>query len=343
MLLGMAVDSPANFESSDFYARLGVSKTASAQEIKKAFRALARDHHPDRAGRDPQSAKRFVRIREAYETLSDPAKRERYDRRGQARPGVSAFRSSSQSAPENQDHRGSYAEDLDLDDIFSDRLKGGLFRGGSSRASQEPDFGFGDRETPRPEHGTDIALVVEISEALAREGGSQTLEYLRWVRSDDGRTLRHQHEIFDLRLGPGNAHGDSVRIPRMGNAGLHGGQNGDLVCDLVVLPAQQSGAEAASVAVDSVVVLTIQQALLGGRVRVRCPGGVVMLNVAPCTSSGQRLRIAGKGERGASGARGDHEVRIEIATPSRLDSESRALIEQFAARNSYDPQEGDES
>ena len=96
-------------------------------------------------------------------------------------------------------------------------------------------------------------------------------------------------------------------------------------------------------AVETVVYLTIQQALLGGTVRVRCPGGEVKVRIASCSSSGQRLRIAGKGVKGPSGARVDHEVRLEIVSPPSLDAESQALIEQFAVRNLYNPKEGHES
>jgi curved DNA-binding protein len=346
MLKGMATDSVDNFESADLYVRLGVSRSASLEEIKKAFRALARDHHPDHAGSDPKSAKRFVQIREAYEVLSDPSRRQRYDGRGTARPGLNAFRPTRDGVMDNQDHRGSYADDLDLEDIFSDRLKGGMFRGTAASTPRDADFGFGDRGGTSPEHGADVVLVVEISPSLAERGGSQTLEYVRWVPSDDGLALRQEREIFDLRLGPDNEHGDSIRIPKMGNAGRHGGGTGDLVCDLVVLPTApelQPESEERGQAIDDVVYLTIQQALLGGTVRVRCPGGVVNVTIAPCSSSGQRLRIAGKGHYKTSGSRDDHEFRLEIVSPQSLDPKSRALIEEFAARNSYNPQEGHES
>ena len=348
MLGIMASKTEPNVDSPDFYARLGVSREATPQDIKKAFRELARSHHPDRAGLDSEASERFKRVREAYETLSDPKKRQRYDHRGQNRPGVNAFRWTSEASGGNQDHRASFADDLDLDDIFSDRLKGGIFRGNAGQADTGPDFGFGGRESPKPQHGSDVVLVVEISQGLAEMGGSQTLEYVRLVHSEDRRGLRRQSEIFDLRLGPGNSHGDSVRIPKMGNVGLYGGSTGDLICDLIVRTAEAAepvdpNPRVSDAPVDHVLHLTIQQALLGDRVQVRCPGGLVSVVVPPCSSSGQRLRIAGKGERRKSGERGDHELRIEIVCPTALDDESRSLIRQFADRNSYDPKEGHES
>ena len=353
MLGFMAGSLEPNVDSSDFYARLGVSREASEKGIKTAFRALARSHHPDRAGRDPESAERFKKIREAYETLSDSEKRRRYDSRGKSRPGMNAFRWSSDQKSDNQDHRSSYSDDLDLNDIFSDRLKGGIFRGAKSSSDSTPDFGFGEREVPRPTPGSDIVLVVTLPRALAELGGSHTLEYGRMVRAEDGQGLRRQQEIFDLRLGPGNVHGDSIRIPKLGNVGTHGGANGDLICDLLVHdePVQADNAPPRTDAsakrnvpeVEHVVFLTIQKALLGGRVEVECPGGRVSLRVPPCSSSGQRLRIAGKGVLGTNGLRGDHEVRLEISSPSSLDEKSRILVEEFGALNPYDPKEGHES
>ena len=341
----MSASLPPNFESRDFYARLGVGKNASMKEIKQAFRALARDHHPDVAGENTQAAERFKKIREAYETLSDPTKRQRYDARGRARPGLNAFRWEPTRPQDNQAHRQSYADDLDLDDIFSDKLKGGIFRGGPP-SSVEPDFGFGHTSKPRSEPGADIGLRVEISGDLAVNGGTHTLEYVRLRHSESQTKLEPYDEIFDLRLGAGTEHGASVRIPKMGHAGVGGGPYGDLVCDIVVRGSGRSAervgdtSDSPSHEVDSVLKITVQEALLGGRAVLRCPAGKVTVVIPPCTSSGSRLRLAQKGPLNSSGERTDHEVVIQIVTPRELDEESRHLIERFAMLNAYDPKEG---
>jgi curved DNA-binding protein len=336
-----------NFDSHDLYARLGVDKEASVKDIKQAFRALARDHHPDVAGDAPQAAERFKKIREAYETLGDPAKRHRYDNRGKGRPGLNAFRWEPGRPQENQEHRQSFSDDLDLDDIFSDQLKGGIFRG-NAHSNESPDFGFGGRERPRPEPGADVSLRVEISRALAERGGSQMVEYARLRHKDGQDGLESYAEIFDLHLGAGTQHGDSVRIPRMGHAGANGGAYGDLICDLIVRsatvrppPLKESPAAIPGQMgeVDMVIRITVQEALLGGRVEVRCPAGPVKVVIPPCTSSGTRMRLSKKGVVNPSGQIEDHEVQILIVTPPHLDAESRALIERFAALNPKDPKE----
>ena len=341
----MSASLPPNFDSRDFYARLGVGKNASMKEIKQAFRALARDHHPDVAGENQKAAERFKKIREAYETLSDPEKRQRYDVRDRARPGLNAFRWEPGRPQDNQAHRQSFADDLDLEDIFSDRLKGGVFRGGAS-SNTEPDFGFGETEAPRREPGADIGVRVEITADLAATGGTHTLEYVRLRHSDTRSELEPYSEIFDLRLGAGTEHGASVRIPKMGHAGVGGGPYGDLVCDIVVrlspgsAGGEQAYAESSSDEVDSLLKITVQEALLGGRVALRCPAGKVTVVIPPCTSSGARLRLAQKGHLGPNGERMDHEAVIQIVTPTELDEESRHLIERFASLNAYDPKEG---
>jgi DnaJ-class molecular chaperone len=330
----------SSFESSDLYTRLGVGKNASSQEIKQAFRALARDHHPDVAGGAPQAAQRFMKIREAYETLSDPAKRSRYDNRGKGRPGLNAFRWEPGRPQENQAHRQSFSDDLDLDDIFSDKLKGGVFRGASD-GQDAPDFGFGGRSPRRSEPGADLSLRVVISARLAERGGSQVLEYVRLRHKDNQDGLESYPEIFDLHLGAGTLHGDSIRIPRMGHGGTNGGSYGDLICDIVVRNEQTAtvGEERPSDVGESAtsnrqrLQITIQEALLGGRVQVETPAGTLRVVIPPCTSSGTKMRLVKKGLLGPDGQRQDYELEIQIQTPSCLDEESRKLIERFAILN----------
>jgi curved DNA-binding protein len=336
----MADSASSSFESTDLYTRLGVGKNASAQEIKQAFRALARDHHPDVAGDAPQAAQRFMKIREAYETLSDPAKRTRYDNRGKGRPGLNAFKWAPGRPQENQAHRQSFSDDLDLDDIFSDKLKGGMFRGASG-GQEAPDFGFGGREARRPEPGADLSLRVVISLSLAERGGSQMLEYVRLRHKENQAGLESYAEIFDLHLGAGTQHGDSIRIPRMGHGGRNGGAYGDLICDIVVRNEQTtpgreqwpSDVVEAMASGRQLLQITIQEALLGGRVQVETPAGALKVVIPPCTSSGTKMRLAKKGLLGPDGERKDYELEIQIQTPSCLDEESRMLIARFAALN----------
>lgn len=255
---------------SDYYEALGVERDASTEDIKKAFRKAARECHPDVAKDDPDAATRFNKLRQAYETLVDPVKRNRYDRSIDRKPssgGSGAWRppggfhfggggGPDVSGGHNDRFRGR-SNDLDLEDIFGDF-------GGMS------DFGFGTPPKPgarstapppggpppgapgasaggRPEgrtasgeasQGRDISLQVDVPARVAENGGTITLHYPRLRRSDDGGGLYRYNELFDLRIAPGTQHGESVRIEKMGDAGANGGGYGDLVCDIRVVGAE---------------------------------------------------------------------------------------------------------
>ena len=342
----------------DYYAILGVAKDADAAEIKKKFRRLARECHPDVAGDDPRAAARFTQLREAYETLVDPIRRDRYDNPPQRRtfyrqswrpPGGNQFGGMGDAA--NAGRRSAKqrwrdpANKLDLDDIFGEQLgkppprkappaSSGEFM--DSNVSMNARGGADDLSSP----GEDVNLAVDVSERIARLGGTVTLNYARHKRGERGSNLFRYNEIYDLRVIPNTANGEEVRIPRMGHAGVGGGEYGDLVCTVRVLTepggsderGQQRQTPRSGGDID--VPISVVEALLGGRVEVVIPGGRVRLSVPPCSSSGTRLRLRG---RGASGE--DLYVRLRVVVPESLDAESRQLIEQFAQLNPDSPRD----
>ncbi len=221
----------------DYYEVLGVGRDATTDEIKKAFRRLARECHPDVAGDDPEASERFNRVRRAYEVLVDPVERARYDRRGQPRaprwsargfrmPGGFHFRTG-REGPEGPARRGGRQPDLGLEDIFNDFGNAG-------------DFGFGASPSPGRARttvraGRDIAIKVDVPARTALRGGVVTLRYPRMRRGEDGNLHRYD-EIHDLRVPPGTRHGETIRVPRMGDMGTGGAHDGDLVCDVRVVP-----------------------------------------------------------------------------------------------------------
>jgi curved DNA-binding protein len=266
--------------SPDLYELLGVAKDASVQDIKRAFRVLARECHPDVAGNDPAMAEKFKKVREAYEVLSDPVQRARYDRRGERRanPFADMWNRGSVNVGAGGPPPGgarTAANDLDLEDIFNDFGVGDFgftgqtrgqpgspprrptppppahgARGRDPRASSGPPPRAA-RATPTP--GRDIPLAVDVPADIAMRGGTVAVAYPRLRRADDGRTLYRYDELYDLKVPPGTHHGETLRVPGMGDAGMDGGPFGDLVVDVRVTgraaDARSAGARAAGAGV----------------------------------------------------------------------------------------------
>jgi len=359
----------------DHYQVLGVEKKASTEDIKKAFRKLARECHPDVAGDDPDAARRFNQVRQSYEVLVDPTRRAAYDRSMERKPYVRSgswrmpggFKPgtthSSRGGPRRKARREDPANKLNLDDIFGDQ-GGGAADFGFGRDSRAGGSGpgrprAGQKTSTAPQPGRDVTLQVDVATDIARSGGTVTLRYPRLRRGDDGRTLFRYDELYDLRVPPGTAHGETLRVSRMGDAGPGGGPWGDLLCDVRVVPGEgrsrrperddalpksgrrrpdtppmgsepktPTGTEA------KVVPISVSEALLGGRVTVQTAHGPVRLSVPPGSSGGTRLRLRGKGVGGR-----DLYVQLRIMVPRSLDDESRELIERFAALNPEDPRD----
>jgi DnaJ-class molecular chaperone len=264
--------------SGDLYDVLGVKTDASPQDIKKAFRNRARECHPDVAGADPAKAEEFKRLREAYEVLSDPAARARYDRRNEPKTGPywgshgSMWNRGTVNVGAGNAETRAAANDLDLEDIFNDFSGVGDFgftgstRGQPASAKpgarpkptgpaagrftartegETPPGGrFTGRPPPRrpgPQPGRDIPLAADIPADVAAHGGTVTVSYTRLRRADDGRTLYRYDELHDLKVPPGTRHGDTLRVPGMGDAGLDGGPFGELVVDVRVVAARPKG------------------------------------------------------------------------------------------------------
>ena len=224
----------------DYYAVLAVARDATTQDIKRAFREIARKCHPDVAGSDPTSEEQFKNARKAYETLIDPVARARYYRRGQRKapePGdlfFDAFYKATGRAQETHQETTitgrmktgrpttsgrSPGNDVTLDDLFND-FGFGEGRVGASRPAEGP------RTPPRTEPGADIHVDLEVAAEIAREGGSTTAVYHRMQRADSWRPgspdpgLVRVQDIADIRIVPGTTNGEVLRERGLGNAGF---------------------------------------------------------------------------------------------------------------------------
>jgi len=296
---------------SDFYEVLGVSRTASKDEIRKAYKKLARKFHPDVKPADPEAEKKFAEITEAYDVLSDEEKRKNYDQFGHA------FRGGAGGGHPFQGFAGAAegGASFDLDDIL-----GGMFGGGRG-------FGGGRRGQPRSQKGQDARAEITVPFSVAVEGGEHSL------------TLQHgsKSERLSVRIPAGIDEGQSIRLAGQGNPGIAGGPAGDLIVTVHIAPHPWFRREARNLVVE--VPVTPSEAALGAKIEVpTLTEGTVLLTVPPGTSSGAKLRLRGKGVRShKSDERGDQYVVLKISVPKELSEESRMLYEKLAELNSKNP------
>ena len=318
----------------DFYALLGVTRTADAAEVKKAYRKLARTLHPDANPGDAAAERRFKEVGEAYAVLSDPEQRRQYDsvramgsgaRFTAAGPGASAgsggfddllgglFGGGGQRARSGSTRPSSTGVPPGMEDLL-----GGLFSEGGAGRSRGGFGGFGGGAPSRP---VDLEASTEVSFAQAVLGA--TLELVV-----EGRTVR-------AAVPPGIRDGQKVRVRGRGRPSVGGGPAGDLMLTVAVSPHPVFERERDDLRVT--VPVTFAEAALGADVDApTLDGSRVRLRVPAGTPSGRTLRVRGRGvARG--GRSGDLLVTVAVAVPQRLDEAARAAVEAFAAATADQP------
>lgn len=318
----------------DYYATLGVSRTASEKEIKAAFRKLARKHHPDVNPGDAAAEARFKEINEANEVLSDPEKRRKYDTYGErweemdawekagrpgAPPGASPFgpRSRGQAQGEPQFEYRTMTEE-DLEDLFGDRepfsdFFNEMFRG---RGAGGTGGGRGAR-TPRPQRGADLEAETTITLEEAYAGTTRTLE----IATDTGSRR------VQISIPAGIADGARVRAAGQGGPGAFGGAAGDIYVRVGILPHAVLRREGDIL--HARVQVPLDVALLGGEVEVPTPKGTrARLRVPEGTQNGARLRMRGLGmPHLKGGGHGDLIAEVDVRLPVPVPPQARALAE----------------
>jgi DnaJ-class molecular chaperone len=293
----------------DLYQRLGLKRGASEPEIKKAYRSLAKQLHPDRNKDNPNAAKRFSEITHAYDLLSDKDKRAQYDRGeideegnpkmpfGAGFGGYSAGAGGPQpgaGGPGFESFNFGGADGADLSDLFE-----GLFSGAAGgRAGGGPFGGFRQRARAA-QKGADVAyrLRVPFEDAVAMKPQRITLA--------DGKTI-------DLKLPHGLEDGTRIRLAGKGEEGPGG--RGDAIVAIEIEPHRFYTREGTNIRLELPV--TLNEAVLGAKVKVPTPEGAVMLTIPKGTTSGKVLRLKGRGFVGKDGKRGDQLVTVEIDVPS---------------------------
>ena len=287
----------------DLYQRLGLKRGATEAEIKKAYRSLAKQLHPDRNKDNPNTAKRFSEVTAAYDLLSDKDKRAQYDRGeidedgNPKMPFGSGFRGHSAGPQpgagqgfENFNFGGN--ESADLSDLFE-----GLF-GGGGRQRGGPFSGFRQRAHVA-QKGADVAyrLKIPFEDAVALKPQRITLA--------DGKTI-------DLKLPQGVEDGTRIRLSGKGEQGPDG--HGDAIVTIEIGAHRLFVRDGTNIRLD--LPITLKEAVLGAKVKVPTPEGPVMLTVPKGTSSGKVLRLKGRGFFGKDGKRGDQLVALEVAIPA---------------------------
>jgi curved DNA-binding protein len=293
----------------DYYESLGVPRDASAEDIRRAYRKLARQHHPD-VSKEDDAEERFKEVSEAYEVLRDDEKRERYDRlganwkSGQDVSGAEGF----------EGFNGFGGDNVRVDfggGDFSDFFDG--FFGGGGRGARGRGGGFSTR-------GGDHEATLELSLEEAARGGK------RKITLGDGRD-------YEVNIPAGVRDGQRIRLAGQGGEGMGGGPAGDLFLRVRVKPHPRFRVEGKSLHTD--LRLAPWEAALGATVAVPTLDGSTRVKVPPGSSCGRKLRLRGEGMAG-----GDLYARVRIDVPKELSSDERELWERLAETSSFDPREG---
>jgi molecular chaperone DnaJ len=353
--------------SRDFYQALGVERSASADEIRKAYRRLARDYHPDRNPGDAKAEERFKEVTKAYEVLSDPEKRKVYDDLGMdaeaidfdpekartyrqwAERGARGPAGGGGGPAGGGGGKGGFGGGPDLGDLFGDLFGGGGFRGG----------GFGGGRGPRP--GADVRTHMKVGfrdavlggerrislerpgerQACSRCGGSGRVQAQQGniqlavpcpACGGDGTTSGPaERTTLDVKIPPGVEDGQTIRLKGQGAPGAAGGPPGDLLIEVSVAEHPLLRREGKDLHLD--VPVSLGEAMFGAAIEIPTLDGKVNVNVPRGVKAGQKLRLRGKGVPSAKGgAPGDLYAHLVVALPSggdRDDPELRAAVERI--------------
>jgi curved DNA-binding protein len=322
----------------DYYETLGVARDATPDDIKKAYRKLAHKYHPD-ISKDPQGEEKFKEVNEAYKTLKDPELRKAYDELGRHASGESF-----QPPPDWASHFGEAGmggfntadfsaaggfEGINLSDLFEElaRARGGQ-AGGFHRAWA------GTHGQPFPMPGQDFEVAARITLEQAAQGTVLDLN-LDMPEVDDQGRVRRVPRTFKARIPKGVTDGQKMRLAGKGGRGSHGGKDGDLYLNITLQPHPLFRPSEHDLYLDLPV--TPWEAALWATVEVPTLEGSVSLKIPAGTPGGRKMRLAGKGLPKPKGGHGDQYVLIQIAIPSELTEQERAIYQQLADVSPFKP------
>ncbi|GAB4025901.1 DnaJ C-terminal domain-containing protein [Spirosoma koreense] len=295
----------------DYYSVLGVPKTASDDDIKKAYRKLARKHHPDLNPNDAEANKKFQQINEANEVLSDPEKRKKYDQYGKDWQHADQFEQARQQQQSRQQYSQSTAGDYDFSGgfggaDFSDFFSSLFGQEASTRGGRQAQF-----------RGQDYQAELHLNLHDAYTTHKQTMTV-------DGKNIR-------ITVPAGIENGQKIKLAGYGSPGVNGGPNGDLYITFVITDDSRYKRKGNDLYVDEEI--DLYTAMLGGERVVETMDGKVKLTVKPETQSGTKVRLKGKGFPiyKQEGAFGDLYITWQVKLPTNLTDQQKELFRQLAA------------
>lgn len=292
----------------DLYDILGVSRRASEDEIRRAFRTLAKANHPDVNPGNSAALERFKKINAANDILGDPAKRRAYDAGEIDSKGEQRRPQWSRGGAANRSRAPGGFDEFSFSDVFSDVFggAGGARRGGFETASR----------------GADLRYALEI-------------EFLESINGSKKRVTLPGGGVLDLAVPEGVTDGQVLRLKGKGAPGAGGIEDGDALVEIKIKPHPDFKRQGDDILFD--LPITLDEAVLGGRVEVQTPSGRVHLTLPKGTSSGKVFRLKGKGVRTRGGGQGDELVTIRIVMPADIDDSLSYFFSEWRQTHAYDP------
>jgi len=302
----------------DYYQILGVPRDAAEADIKKAYRKLARQYHPD-VNQDASAEDKFKEVNEAYEVLKDREKRQAYDRFGSDWKHGHEFAGAGAGGPGGF-HTGGGFGGGDFSDFFESIFGGGGFEQPGGRQHRQQ----------APRKGEDQHLKLDITLEEAYQGGSKTIQFsLKNAAGHGGVEMKK----LKVNLPKGSSNGQKIRLAKQGHPAAHGGEAGDLYLEMSILPHRYFKMDGKDIILR--LPLTPWEAALGTTLKVPTLDGQVELKIKPGMQSGQKMRLKGRGMPGT--VTGDQFVEIMIQTPPADSDEANEFYRQMQDQFNFNP------
>ncbi len=341
----------------DYYEILGLPRSADDATIKKAYRKLARQYHPD-VNKTPQAESKFKELSEAYDVLGDKEKRRKYDALGtnwrdgqdfdfnnfggqQRRPGGQQYRYGGAQGGRNpfESFNGfgggaGGGDESSFSDFFESLFGGGFgssAKGGAKSRRSSAWGGGGSRSTDGQDRDSEIEIPLE----EAYSGAEKSINFQVTETDPEGNVSTHMEKV-DFRIPPGTADGTKIRLPGKGGRGTGGGKDGDLYLRIRIAPHYIFRVNGRDLEED--LKLSPWEAALGATVSIRTLAGNANIKISPGTESGQRIRLKAKGLPAPTGKEpGDLYLLVKIVVPTKLSAEEKELFQKLAEVSKFNP------